>query len=549
MKILLAQINTHVGNMAFNTNRILEYISFAKSSGVHLVAFPELTITGYPPKDLLHYNRFIDDNLKALDTIVSSCVGIGCVVGFVHREDNKLYNAVALINDGKIIGIQKKTLLPNYNVFDERRYFSPSNDRQVFNFRGLKLGLQICEDLWDNQYDTKVTDELKAKGAELIINCSASPFKYSKRYVRFSLIKEKAIKNKVPFIYVNLVGGQDELIFDGESVAVNSNGEEVVCAKKFEEDSVIIHFNENTKNLDIINEFPSYAPIREIHDALVLGIKDYCRKNKFNGALIGLSGGIDSAVVAALAVAALGKENVFGILMPSKYSSDHSITDSEALAKNLGISTRTISIEETQSSYMRMINPILKGHGETILPSEDFRSDATEQNIQARIRGNILMAFSNDFNYLVLSTGNKSENAVGYCTLYGDMAGGLNVIGDVFKTKVYELADYINNTRIIIPINTITKAPSAELKPGQYDQKELPPYDILDGILRYFIEEDFSIEEISSRGYQESLVAKIIKKVNNNEHKRRQSAISLIISARDLKNGRRMPITNGYLYF
>lgn len=548
MKILMAQINTHVGHLQNNTKKIIDTINIGREKGIDLVVFPELTTTGYPPKDLLDHNGFINDNLKSLDQIISASDGIGCIVGFVHREDNKIFNAVALIYDRSIIGIQRKTLLPNYNVFDEKRHFTPAISREVFEFKGVKLGIQICEDLWDHEYKTKVTDELKAKGAELIINCSASPFRYSKRYVRFSLIKEKAIKNQVAFLYVNLIGGQDELIFDGESVAVNPDGSEVVCAKKFEEDFIELTFKEDTKEFGIIQNFPSYAPIREIKDALVLGTKDYCSKNGFKGALLGLSGGLDSAVTAALAVEALGKDNVLGILMPSKYSSNHSITDSIELAKNLGMATETIAIEPAQSAYINITKKIItKGHGK-INPSEDFRSDATEQNFQARIRGNILMAFSNDYGYIVLSTGNKSENAVGYSTLYGDMAGGLNVIGDVFKTKVYDLADYINNTRIIVPINTITKAPSAELKPGQFDQNELPPYDVLDGILRYFIEEDFTIEEIASRGYQEKIVRSIIQKVNRNEYKRRQAAISLIISAKDLKNGRRMPIVNGYNY-
>jgi len=549
MKIALAQINPIVGDIEGNTELILRELRKAKSLGAELIIFPEMCITGYPPKDILQKFSFVIKNKKAAERIAEETNGIYAVVGFVDYDPNKKgkdgkeakYNAAALLGNGKIIGVQYKTLLPTYDVFDEHRYFIPAKEHDIFNITladgktKIKLGMEICEDLWDNNYETKVTSILADKGADMIINISASPFECCKRKVRENLLKEKAVRNNVPIIYANLVGGQDDLVFDGESLAVDRKGTLIAAGKKFQEDFVLIDLDMKTKE-GISVAVQQYTEIQEIHDALVLALKDYFRKSGFKGAVIGLSGGIDSAVTAVIAAEALGKENVIGVSMPSQYSSGHSKDDAKELAKNLGIRYETVPIKDVFESFKNELNPVFSG----------CKEDITEENLQARIRGTLLMALANKFNHLLLATGNKSELAVGYCTLYGDMNGGYCVLSDVLKVKVYGLADYINRNGIIIPKSTIEKAPSAELRPGQKDQDTLPPYDILDGILKAYIEEGRGKQEIIDMGFEKETVEWVLNRVDNSEFKRRQAALGLKITGKAFGTGRLMPVVNRY---
>jgi len=547
-KIAIAQINTTVGDLEGNANKVIKYIEEARQRKANMVIFPELTITGYPPKDLLLKPDFIQKNKHELERITKYAEGIAAIVGFVdftatHRPPSRniydissliegqsnLYNAAALIQNKKIVGIQYKRHLPNYDVFDERRYFDTAKVCNVFELDGLKLGLNICEDIW---MDDGPTDIQAKKGAHFIVNISASPFYAGKTRIRRDLIAKRAKENYLPIVYVNLVGGQDDLVFDGGSYVFNREGKLIAKCKHFEEDLLITGL-ESKKEISLKDDI-----IKNIHDALVLGIRDYVRKNGFNKVIIGLSGGIDSALTAALAVKALGAENVLGVLMPSKISSTSSVADAKKLAENLGIDYRIIPIAETYDAYIDTLANEFKNK----------KTDVTEQNIQARIRGNILMALSNKFGYLVLSTGNKSELAVGYTTLYGDMAGGLAVISDVPKTTVYELAEYINRVagKDIIPKCIINKEPSAELALGQKDSDDIPPYNILDPILHYYIEENKSKDEIVAKGFDEALVSDIIYRVDHNEYKRKQAPIGIKITPKAFGFGRRMPITNKF---
>ncbi|MFU0781526.1 MAG: NAD+ synthase [Thermoanaerobacterium thermosaccharolyticum] len=543
MKIALAQLNPTVGDIKNNCEKIIMYIKEAKKANMDLIVFPELSIIGYPPKDLLYNPDFLETSYSALnELILPETNGIGVIVGTATKDKEKdymLHNSALLLYNGKIVGQADKTLLPNYDVFDEQRYFEPAKRRTCFDFKGMRLAVNICEDIWNDKdfwerprYDIDVLEEQYKLNPDIFINISASPYNLGKQELRTKMVKQISKKYKLPLIYVNQVGGNDELIFDGNSFAINSNGDRVVNLRSFSEDIAFV----DTENLD---ELKPLQEIKEdiswVHDALILGLRDYFRKTGFKKAVVGLSGGIDSAVTCALAVKALGRENVLGVSMPSRYSSEGSKDDARDLAQNLGIQYRVIPIEDVFKSYISIFNK-----------DGNVLGDLAEENLQARIRGNYLMFISNREGYMVLTTGNKSEIAVGYCTLYGDMSGGLAVISDVPKTMVYELAKYINRDKIIIPLSTIEKAPSAELRPNQKDTDSLPPYEILDDILKSYIEDDKSISEIIADGYDEDLVRDVIRKVNNAEYKRKQAAPGLKVTTKAFGVGRRMPIAQRF---
>lgn len=540
VKILLCQINPIVGDIEGNTKKIIEIIKSHRDAKI--LIFPELSICGYPPKDLLFQKDFIDAIEKAITQIAKEVEDSFVIVGSPTKSHHvsKLFNSAIIIHQGKIEKIIHKTLLPSYDVFDENRYFTPSPAREVVTIEGINFGISICEDIWNinndenAMYDTNVLDELFQKGAKVFINLSASPYHYTKLETqRLKVLKEAATKYGIPVIYVNQVGGNDELIFDGNSVVVSSDGRLVAKAKEFEEDILEIEL----EKIDKMPEVEIHEDISWIKKALVLGIRDYFEKTGITKkAVVGLSGGIDSSVVCCLAVEALGRENVLGVAMPSRYSSEHSLKDAKQLAENLGIEFRVYSIEDPFKSYLKMFNG-----------SEVALQDLAEENIQARIRGNILMFISNRENRLVLTTGNKSELAVGYCTLYGDMAGGLAVISDLPKMLVYELAKYINREREIIPHNVLVKPPSAELRPNQKDQDTLPPYEVLDPILVAYIEDQKSIDEIVEMGYPKDLVLKVIKMVERAEYKRKQAAPGLKVTSKAFGFGRRMPIAQRWV--
>jgi len=528
IKIAIAQINTTVGDINGNFEKIISNITKAENEKADLVVFPELTLTGYPPRDLLIKKSFIKRNIEILHQLVEHTKNIAIVVGFVDEKDGKLFNAAALIEHQKIIGIYHKVHLPNYDVFDEKRYFTAGNSTSIYTLKGIKIGLTICEDIW---IDNGPATNLKEKGAELIINISASPFHAGKEKIRLNVVAKQAKENNIPIVYCNLIGGQDDLIFDGRSYVINNLGKLIQQSKAFTEELSYISNIQEKNEIDF-----SENENESIYKALVLGVKDYFRKNGFKNAIIGLSGGIDSALTAAIAVEALGNINVKGVSMPSEFSSEGSISDSLALAKNLNIPCEVIPIKNIYTSYLDSLKNQFA----------NTKFNVAEENIQARIRGNILMALSNKFGYLVLTTGNKSESSVGYSTLYGDMAGGLAVISDVLKTKVYELSTYINeiNEREIIPVSTIIKPPSAELREDQKDSDSLPEYDVLDPILRAYVEEDLSSEKIIDLGFEKKVVTRIISLVDRNEYKRQQAALGLRITSRAFGQGRRMPITN-----
>src|SRR3989344_1244289 len=536
MKIALAQINPTVGEVEHNYHLICKSISDAKQKKAELVVFPELCLTGYPPKDLLMKKKFVARNLEMIQRIVTESKDseVALIIGFVDLQDDQLYNAAAIIDQGKLLGVYHKIHLPNYDVFDERRYFKPGTETKLVSLRGKKIGITICEDIW---IDQGPVTELARQGAEIIINISASPFHAGKDSVREELLSRRAKENNISVLYVNLVGAQDDLIFDGRSYFFNQQGKMLIKAKAFEEEIVTLpELNSNHNNNQHLESNQNIT--KDIYDALVLGVKDYFKKNGFKKAILGLSGGIDSALTAAIAVDALGKENVLGLTMPSKFSSSGSISDSENLARNLGITIHTVAIKEVYNSILQTLEPQFKGTAFNV----------AEENIQARIRGNLLMAMSNKFNYLVLTTGNKSELSVGYATLYGDMCGGLAVISDLFKTTVYELSEYVNAKagKEIIPKVVITKEPSAELREGQKDSDSLPIYAVLDPILKAYVEDEKSKDEITDLGFDKEVVSKVIRLVDRNEYKRQQAALGLRITPRAFGSGRRMPITNGW---
>jgi len=555
MKICLAQINPTVGDFEQNVKKICRFINTAKKRA-DLIVFPEMCIVGYPPKDLLELSGFVDSNLKALEEVKKNVTGISAIVGFVdrnvgHRGKN-LYNAAAYINNKEIISRHYKSLLPTYDVFDEDRYFEPAHSISLAKISGRRSGISICEDAWGANvvwpgkiHHKDPVESMVRQGAEIIINISASPFTIGKQDERLKMLTSHAKKYNVPIVFVNQIGGNDDLVFDGNSLVINKKGVIVDKALSFEEDLLMVEFKGpdisagGSKPSSVGKRTQAGADegeIESVYDALVLGTRDYVRKCGFKKAVIGLSGGIDSAVTAVIAARALGKGKVLGVTMPSGFSSKGSVKDSKALAKRLGIAFENIPIKSVYNAYTRTLSDMFTG-----LPF-----DVTEENLQARIRGKILMAISNKHGYLVLTTGNKSELAVGYCTLYGDMCGGLAVISDIPKTMVYDIAEYINRRKEVIPIHTIEKPPSAELRPDQKDQDSLPPYDILDGVLKAYVEESRDIDDIIGRGFNEALVKDIIKKVDTNEYKRKQAAPGLKVTSKAFGTGRRMPLAQRY---
>ena len=556
MKICLAQINPTVGAFEQNVKKICRFINTAKKKGADLIVFPEMCIVGYPPKDLLELSGFVDSNLKALEEVKNNVTGISAIVGFVDRNvgqrGKNLYNAAAYINNKEIVSRHYKSLLPTYDVFDEGRYFESAHSISLAKISGRKSGISICEDAWGANiiWHRKIhhkdpVESMIRQGAEIIINISASPFTIGKQDERLKMLTSHAKKYNVPIVFVNQIGGNDDLVFDGNSLVINKKGVIVDKALSFEEDLLMVEFKGpdisagGSKPSSVGKRTQAGADegeIESVYDALVLGTRDYVRKCGFKKAVIGLSGGIDSAVTAVIAARALGKGKVLGVTMPSGFSSKGSVKDSKALAKRLGIAFENIPIKSVYNAYTRTLSDMFTG-----LPF-----DVTEENLQARIRGKILMAISNKYGYLVLTTGNKSELAVGYCTLYGDMCGGLAVISDIPKTMVYDIAEYINRKKEIIPIDTIEKPPSAELRPDQKDQDSLPPYDILDGVLRAYVEESKDIDDIVGIGFNETLVKDIIKKVDTNEYKRKQAAPGLKVTSKAFGTGRRMPLAQRY---
>ncbi|MDN3587920.1 NAD+ synthase [Pedobacter aquatilis] len=545
MKIALAQLNYHIGNFETNTQKIISNIEIAKSKGADLVIFAELAICGYPPRDFLEFDEFISLCEKSALEIAEHCNDIACILGLPIKNDvlqgKDLFNAAYFIEDGKVKAITKKALLPTYDVFDEYRYFEPATQFQCIDFKSKKIALTICEDLWninDNPlYVSNPMDELIKEQPDVMINIAASPFSYTHDDERIKVLSDNAKKYNLPVFYVNQVGAQTEIIFDGGSLVFDAEGATKAEMKYFEEDLQVFDLEEieNVKNK--YPAAPRLTDIEQIHDALVLGIKDYFQKSGFSKAVLGLSGGIDSAVVCALACRALGAENVMAVLMPSKFSSDHSVQDALDLVNNIGCMHEIIPIKDAAEAFDNMLAPAFKG-----LPF-----NLTEENIQARIRGIINMAMSNKFGYILLNTSNKSECAVGYGTLYGDMCGAIGVIGDVYKTQVFQLAKYINTEKEIIPINTIVKPPSAELRPDQKDSDSLPEYDILDAILYQHIELKQGSKSIIAQGYDETLVTRILKMVNIAEFKRYQTPPILRVSPKAFGMGRRMPIVGKYL--
>lgn len=533
MKIALAQINPIVGAFDKNKELILNYYKKACDINADIVVFPELAVTGYPPQDLLLEQGFVDDNIKYLNEIAAKSI-TPLIVGFVRKENGRLYNSAALCQNGKVTDVYDKILLPTYDVFDEDRYFEngkvPGICELSINNETINLGIQICEDLWDDDYDTKVSTLQKDAGAELIINISASPYHEGRITERQDLIKSQVDKINIPFIYCNLVGGQDELIFDGESLAYNENGEQLAQGRVFEEDLIIIDTEQRPSN-----HFPVLTKEERLYKALCLGVKDYFRKTGHKEALIGLSGGIDSALVACIAADALGAENVHGFSMPSSFSSEHSKSDAKQLAENLNIEFDTIAIKEIVDAFEDKLDKRFKG----------TKRGVAEENIQARSRGNILMAISNKFGWMVLSTGNKTEIALGYCTLYGDMSGGLSVISDLSKIDVYRISNWVNQQagHDRIPLSTIEKEPSAELAKDQVDPFD---YEIVSPLVDSIIEERKSPKELISTGADEELVMHIYRLIRINEFKRRQAAPGLRVSPKAFGVGRRIPIVNHY---
>lgn len=546
MKIALAQLNYHIANFAENTSKIIAHIEMARAGGADLVVFSELSVTGYYPHDLLERKEFIAQATQALEQIARHCNGIGAIVGSPsinpEPKGKKLFNSAFFLYEGKIQHVVNKSLLPTYDVFDEYRHFEPNREFSVFEFAGRKLAITICEDLWDEQetqnefgreklYQLSPLGELSALKPDLVINISASPFSYNQENWRKNILEKNAVKYRLPIVYVNQVGAQTELIFDGGSVYVDENGQILEELKYFSEDFRII----DTENANP-NRQPQSNYIQKIYQALILGIRDYFRKMGFKKATLGLSGGIDSALVAVLAVEALGKENVRVLLMPSQYSSDHSVNDALHLTTNLDILHDIIPIQPMVDSFEKSLSGVFA----------NLKSDITEENIQARARGILLMAISNKFGNILLNTTNKSECAVGYGTLYGDMNGGLSVLGDLYKTDIFKMARWINRDREIIPWNTILKPPSAELRPDQKDTDSLPEYDILDQILFDYIERNLSPEEIIGKGFDRETVLRTARMVNNNEYKRFQAPPILRVSSKAFGFGRRMPLVAKY---
>lgn len=542
MRIALAQINTTVGDLSGNEAKILDSYRRAAAAGAELAVFPELTTTGYPPRDLLLKRRFVEQNIEVLNRVAAAARETAMLVGFVGRNERRpgreLTNATALLQHGKILATRAKTLLPTYDVFDEDRYFEPAVSNEPVEFNGRMVGLTICEDVWNDKdvwnerrYRSNPPEQLAAAGATLLLNNSASPWHLGKNETRHALLGQLATRTKVPVVYCNLIGGNDELVFDGASLAFNRSGQPIAQAAAFAEDLVVF-------DVDAAQPIalPESRVEESIYRALVLGLRDYLHKCGFKSAVLGLSGGIDSALTAVIAVDALGKKNVRGVSLPSQFSSRGSLDDARQLAANLGIRHDVVPIESAFEALRQQLAPIFTGLNE----------DTTEENIQARLRGVILMAMSNKFGSLLLTTGNKSEIAVGYCTLYGDMNGGLAVISDVPKRMVYRISNWVNREREIIPSASITKAPSAELRPGQTDQDSLPPYEVLDAILDAYVVELKTAREIVAMGFDEATVARVVRLIDGTEYKRRQAAPGLKVTSKAFGMGRRMPIAQRY---
>lgn len=544
MRIGLGQLNTTVGDLDGNKEKILASYKELCDGGAEIALFPELAICGYPPRDLIFKGDFVADVEKTLEEIAGSIGEVPALIGFVelNKETKKksYYNAVAWVENGEIKHIGRKCLLPSYSVFEEERYFLPYTQPLVVEWKGLRIGVTICEDIWTDAYvpihrnpDPDPIGYLEKQNLDYHLNVSASPWNYGKLEIRNQQVLDNAKRCNCPLIYCNMLGSNDELIFDGRSFVAMPDGKIHAQLKAYEEENRVIDVTEKTQELAEVKQLDVIA---DIHDALVMGLRDYARKCGFKMAVLGLSGGIDSAVVAVLAAKALGPKNVLGVALPSHFSSEHSKQDAMKLAQNLGISFKMINIEPTVSAAEKGLVSLFHG----------LARDATEENIQARVRGLILMAISNKFGALLLSTGNKSEMAVGYCTLYGDMAGGLCVISDLLKTKVYELAKFMNRDKEVIPNNTIIKEPSAELRPDQKDQDSLPPYDILDKIVGHYVEDAWGAKKIIKQGLDPDTVHRIIALIDHNEYKRKQAAPGLRVSPLAFGLGRRMPIVQKY---
>lgn len=546
MKIALSQLNYHIGNFEKNNQKIIDSILKAKDEGAELIVFAELAIGGYPAKDLLRNAAFLQQCYQSIENIAEHCQDIACIIGApVPNQDGEgksLYNAAVLIEQGQVKQITKKSLLPDYDVFDEYRYFEPNAQVSCIKFKEKTIALTICEDLWDddgpNSYVGDIMLELAKENPDLIINIAASPFSYTHFESRKNVLKRNVIKASAPLIYVNQIGAQTDIIFDGRSLALNKKAEVILELKAFEEDLQFVDLINNDLKSNVEYNPRKTSEISLIHDALILGLRDYFQKSGFKSAILGLSGGLDSALVAALACEALGPENVLSILMPSVYSTDHSLKDALDLVENTGCQHQIIPIKDIAAAFESTLEGTFAGR----------EKDTTEENIQARTRGTLLMAISNKFGNILLNTSNKSEAAVGYGTLYGDMAGSISVIGDVYKTQAYELAKYINREREIIPINTIVKPPSAELRPDQKDSDSLPDYDLLDAVLFQLIEMEKSKEDVINLGFEESLVNRIYKLLCNAEFKRFQAPPILRVSPKAFGPGRSMPLVAKYSF-
>ncbi|MEF8844645.1 MAG: NAD+ synthase [Bacteroidales bacterium] len=551
MKIALAQLNYHIGNFPYNKKKILDTIIRAEKDNVDLVVFSELCVCGYPPLDLLDYREFINQCDSTVNEIAEHCVGIAAIIGAPrinpHSSGKMLLNSAFFLYDGQVQQIQDKTLLPTYDIFDEYRYFEPNKHFEIIQFKGKRIALTVCEDLWDEQpaqgvfsrnklYNKSPMEKLRESNPDMLINIAASPFSYSKIWGKKNIFIQKAKNYNLPLFYVNQIGAQTELIFEGASMAIHPNGIIHKELQWFEQDYQVIDAEEVSKSTDDHETHDTYGVIAKIHDALILGLRDFFSKLKFEKAVLGLSGGIDSAVSLVIAQRALGKENLRVLLMPSDYTSEGSVSDSKKLADNLGVHYDEIPIQNILHSFTSALEPVFRNTSE----------DVTEENLQARIRGTLLMAISNKFGHILLNTSNKSESAVGYATLYGDMIGALSVLGDVYKTDVYKLAEYINREEEIIPKNIMQKAPSAELKPDQKDSDSLPDYQLLDKILFQYIELQKSLPEIMEEGFDEETVKMIVRMVNASEYKRYQAPPVLRISSKAFGAGRRMPLVAKY---
>jgi NAD+ synthetase len=542
VRIALGQFNAVVGDIPGNTAKIADCIRRAEDAGAELVVFGELSVVGYPPRDLLRKERFVSDNLAAVESLARSCRKVAALVGFVRPtpggDGRALQNVAGLLQDGKVQHVHVKTLLPTYDVFDETRYFDPGTPPGCIELGGECLALSICEDLWDavalgqRLYGTDPIARLAEQGARIIINMAASPFQMGKLPVRESLFRRQATRHAATIVYVNQVGGNDELIFDGGSCVISPDGQVLARAASFQEDLLVVDTSGSTGRCEEVG-----GDLARLSAALKLGLRDYVTKCGFRSVVLGLSGGIDSAVTAALAADAIGPENVYALAMPSRYTSERSLTDARTVAENLGIHLQIVPIEPIHLAYEQVLQDTLRD-----------RPEVTDENIQARIRGNLLMAASNACGHLALATGNKSELSTGYCTLYGDMAGGLAPIGDVPKTVVFKLAEQLNTEAGVqrIPPSVFTKAPSAELKPDQTDQETLPPYELLDEILQRYVEDDKTAEQVIAEGFDPTTVESVIRMVDSAEHKRKQAAPVLKVTGRAFGTGRRMPIAQRY---